>query len=90
MGIESIVGSANATVGVHSGNWQENRCLRSAEAGTVSDLTMLTDKELVQLLNDIRQSRRLAILVVLRYRKRRREVRAEIARRVSEETKRGD
>ncbi len=35
MGIESNVGSANATARVHSRDGQENRCVRSAEAGTV-------------------------------------------------------
>ncbi len=52
----------------------------------MTDLTTLTDKELAKLLKDIEQARKIAIRPVLKYRARLRDIKAEIRKRVSEET----
>ena len=51
----------------------------------MSDLALLTDRQLALLLEDIERARRIAIRPVLRYRARRREIRAEMKRRVEQE-----
>lgn len=53
----------------------------------MSDLTQMTDKEIVQLMLDTHNARKLAIRTVLKYRARMREIKREMKKRVTETNK---